>query len=572
LKQGAIFMMKSLFIIGSIFFGVFASAAPSVLKAPDFQVAMLKKAAGLEVVAVPPTQHHFNIAAPLSFKDKRTGKNLHAERVNEREIRFVVPDAKAGEFQLSLYLCDNAKTFCERHSVLTQWNGDSSGTYTTAAVAELIPVAKPGEINSAKDQAGFFVNKPDEALRLASRKKMPLLIEFYGIWCPPCNELNEEVFTSKEFKAATSSFVKLKLDADLSVSWRLKSKYKVGGYPTVVFTSFDGEEISRIVGFRKKDEFIKQTQQAWISRNYPLSKLRLKALEKDREALDRLGLIHLQRKEYGKAIRNLEGSKVNREQYFEALIGSVEEKQDGIAEKAAKLISLLKISFKEFPNTPDSVQRRLKLANIYKELNQPTLERQQLVETIDLAKNLMSHPEKLKAHEVSTADLWATIAESQESLGDLRFARESWKKSAIEFRRKIKSGSERSHHLGLAYSLWKSGDTQSAEMIYEIFEKKYPEEFTFYFNHAQMKMSENKFQEAENLARQAFKYAYGDNQLRAAHLLGKSLYLQGRRFDALKQVNDTLKTAKIPRDKGIRTHRYIKDLQDLADELNLESA
>ena len=56
----------------------------------------------------------------------------------------------------------------------------------------------PEQVKSTKKDAtlknGFLVNQPEEALRLAQKEKRPLLIDFFGIWCPPCNELDQEVF------------------------------------------------------------------------------------------------------------------------------------------------------------------------------------------------------------------------------------------------------------------------------------------------------------------------------------------------------------------------------------------
>ena len=83
-----------------------------------------------------------------------------------------------------------------------------------------------------------------------------MVIDFFGIWCPPCNELDEQVFSQKSFAHSSSRFVRLKLDVDSPISWELKSKYHVTGYPTVVFASADGDEISRIIGFRALQDFL----------------------------------------------------------------------------------------------------------------------------------------------------------------------------------------------------------------------------------------------------------------------------------------------------------------------------
>ena len=100
-----------------------------------------------------------------------------------------------------------------------------------------------------------FSSDPAASFKLAHQTKRPLLISFFGIWCPPCNELEETVFESKGFLEKAKSFVLLKVDADKKDSWGLKDKYHVGGYPTVVFTNSQGKELYRVVGYLSEREF-----------------------------------------------------------------------------------------------------------------------------------------------------------------------------------------------------------------------------------------------------------------------------------------------------------------------------
>ena len=116
------------------------------------------------------------------------------------------------------------------------------------------PSLKTTQKSVAKKNAhGFWVNEEDEALKEATKLKKPILIDFFGIWCPPCNQLDELVFSQAEFKQAAKKFVLLKMDADNEKSWVLKSKYNVGGYPTIIMAQVEdhqaGNEIDRIVGY-----------------------------------------------------------------------------------------------------------------------------------------------------------------------------------------------------------------------------------------------------------------------------------------------------------------------------------
>ena len=233
-------------------------------RAPDFKVTASKIKEGLEIKAIAPALHHFNLQAPMSAARAGTSISLKPSQALEQIILFKVKDTSPANYEVLLYLCDNAKTYCEKHKVSASWNGEKSEIQAQSKgpdPASLNSTLHPSEKHTDKplasaSQTGFILNRPEEALAEARQKGKPLLIDFFGIWCPPCNELDEVVFSSPEFEKQSAGFVKLKLDSDSPESWSLKTRYKVAGYPTVVFTSPDGKEISRIVGFRNEQVFL----------------------------------------------------------------------------------------------------------------------------------------------------------------------------------------------------------------------------------------------------------------------------------------------------------------------------
>lgn len=102
-----------------------------------------------------------------------------------------------------------------------------------------------------------FLTNADKAFAEARKRQVPVLLSFYGVWCPPCNQMEETVYESTGFLEKAKSFVLLKLDADAVASFKLKDKYKVGGYPTVIFTTPKGDELYRVVGYRSPVEFLR---------------------------------------------------------------------------------------------------------------------------------------------------------------------------------------------------------------------------------------------------------------------------------------------------------------------------
>ena len=112
---------------------------------------------------------------------------------------------------------------------------------------------------------GWFTNI-DKATAKAKEEGKTLLLEFHGSdWCPPCIQLNKEVFASDDFKAfAEDKLIAVDLDfprkkeqsaEQKSHNKELASKYGVRGFPTVILISPDGSVKNKSVGYSDKDEF-----------------------------------------------------------------------------------------------------------------------------------------------------------------------------------------------------------------------------------------------------------------------------------------------------------------------------
>jgi hypothetical protein len=68
------------------------------------------------------------------------------------------------------------------------------------------------------------------------------------------------VLQDPESRNALAPFVVTEVDVDRSESWALKSRYRVGAYPTVVVARPDGEEVARIEGYPGEAAFL-----AWLA-------------------------------------------------------------------------------------------------------------------------------------------------------------------------------------------------------------------------------------------------------------------------------------------------------------------
>ncbi|MDE2489627.1 MAG: thioredoxin family protein, partial [Elusimicrobia bacterium] len=189
-----------------------------------------------EVVELRPAAgRHFNVEAPQSCDGRRPLQVL------PRRLRCQL--TRPGKIPILVSVCDDKETMCRQE----RFTVDVRGVPRAAAKASpMLAAPKGGDLAPP----GFLDNAPAEALARARRSGKLLLIDFYGIWCPPCNDLDEHAFPTPEFRAAAKGFVLVALDADARSSYAWKSRFKVGGYPTLIVADSRLREIGRVVGYR----------------------------------------------------------------------------------------------------------------------------------------------------------------------------------------------------------------------------------------------------------------------------------------------------------------------------------
>jgi thioredoxin-like negative regulator of GroEL len=184
---------------------------------------------------------HFNDKAPNGLVID--GKDQKLVSLSKQAVEFKIPKSWS-EGQASLYVCDDAITYCETHSI------DLKGTASSAkpSLTEKQASAKPGKAKVGK--FGFIEDDYQEALKIAASQKKPILMDFSARWCPGCVRYEKEVFPNGQFAKITSNFVKLKVDVDLFKNAALSKKYAVHGIPTFVVIDANEQEISRLVDFQ----------------------------------------------------------------------------------------------------------------------------------------------------------------------------------------------------------------------------------------------------------------------------------------------------------------------------------
>jgi tetratricopeptide (TPR) repeat protein len=536
-------------------------------RAPDFDVKSgldpASKVPRWTLQATPPAGHHFNIKAPASAMAAETVFTV--VRKLPARIDFASSERRLGEGQavkVTAFLCDDAKTYCLKKVRSVPLRAEA-------------PV--PGR--DPRDPHGFFVNDPQAAIAEAKKRGLPLLIDFYGIWCPPCNLYAERLFPSPEFRMLRKRFVLLKLDADREESFELKSRYRVGGYPTwIAVAPTDGTpegaphglpEIGRIVGYYPPKEFLTRVlafaegAKSGIEERVARSRrdfldalkdaIRIALEKKDRdsgmaaaqEALRiapgdlELGLYRLQLKE-----QSPEAPTWGPED--EAVIQGLKDLARGKGGLSPDLA--LRAAYWIIDASERVPSGWISVAGDFLDA---------------LEKNLNPASGFMTGTECSVADLEVLRMDRARALRDEAQVSVHRKAAIDAYRQMIAKGARDSRglHLELAALLSADGKFDEASAIYDRFIKKFPDEFTFYFAAARMFLEKKDFTRARELAEQAVRFAYGDNLIRSMDRLVQVMGAQGEGAFARERGEAFLSTLKLDPELKVRTGRYVSALK-----------
>ncbi len=409
---------------------------------------------------------------------------------------------------------------------------------------------------------GAFWENEGAAFKEAAKTKKPMLIDFYGIWCPPCNELDETVFETEGFLSKAKQFVLLKVDADAKASWKIKDRYKVGGYPTLIFTNSQGEEIYRVVGYRTLKEMLRIMDLVQRSKAVDF---KTACKSSDIPSLMRCAISCSERKE--EACANEAFGKIQ----AKVAKGSAEYQLAAqYAIEQEKSVDVKRTSYEKLLlDTPDVPYALVWAGEYLASFEGVKEEIKPKAELVDLVlKNFpkISISPTMEAVGLSRTDLAQIRADLLSKLGRSSEAKTAWKDAANLFdaaAREMPKGSvARGFTIERIYCLEQAGELDAALALAEDYAKKFPTEFTFHYWQASLLYRAKRYLDATPTAYRAFDVAYGDNKIRAATLLIDVLATIPDKATA-KKVYDAVKAEIQPDAKlEVRTHRYLKKLED----------
>jgi thiol-disulfide isomerase/thioredoxin len=517
-----------------------AAAEPALLKSRP-ETALVD-----EIVELRPVDgDHFNLEAP-----QKCGGDAPLELL-PRRLRCQL--SRPGKAEILVTVCDDALTFCrqERFSV------DVRGAARAGAASPL--AAKPKKNRRAPE--GFIDNDPAAAAALAKKEGKPVLIDFYGIWCPPCNDLEEHAYPDPAFRKAAEGWVLLGLDVDSAASFALKARYKVGGYPTLVATDPGLKELGRVVGYRSGPALAKFLDE---SRALVAEPVEAAAQLVERGGADatharrlRVAQWRADRGEFD-AAEKLLGGGVSRETR-RALLEARRERARREENPAAGLAALRAL-IAEFPEDAEYADWVESLSESDKEAARA------LKDSLHASVARWTADPGLGAAGEDPGDLLVDEAAVLDALGEKEAARAEYSLAADAYgaqaaRSPLKT--PRAANFGRADALLKAGRRDEAKALYESLVKAYPAEFTFNYEYAAALSDDGDAAGAYPYAVAAARAGYGDNWLRAMRLKASLELALGRAADAAATVDSALAQAALPKSKDVRTFRYVAALREL---------
>ncbi len=102
-------------------------------------------------------------------------------------------------------------------------------------------------------QAAPWWNTLDEAGRASEADRRPILVEVYAPWCGYCRQMKQEIYSSPDFARRGAGFTWLTINGEADQEF--STRYRIRGFPTVLFLDYNGVELSRLEGYVSPKRF-----------------------------------------------------------------------------------------------------------------------------------------------------------------------------------------------------------------------------------------------------------------------------------------------------------------------------
>lgn len=111
--------------------------------------------------------------------------------------------------------------------------------------------------NSNNGGINFHTGTWDEALKLAKEQGKPIFLDISASWCGPCKKLKAKTFPDSQVGTFyNANFINVAVDGEVGEGRTLAKKYKIRGYPSLIFISPDGKVLEHTAGYRNPSQFL----------------------------------------------------------------------------------------------------------------------------------------------------------------------------------------------------------------------------------------------------------------------------------------------------------------------------
>ncbi len=497
-----------------------------------------------EAVLTPNKGFHFNDKAPAYFQS--ASKVLPTTKTEQKLV--FKSDTQNIEGSLTFYVCDDAKTICEKHDMKVDFK---KGTSSSA------------KIQQANDQ---LAEKKQPSKDIASNGKTTLLI-FSAPWCPACMRMHSEVFPKAQVKSLFKKIEVKKINIDLVENEHISNQYGIKAIPTVVLVNEKGEEMFRWLDYQPADKFARELKNEMNAQD-TLSTLEKKVIAGDIESSVKLGKIYYGKMDWEKAVKYLAPSKKlsDTNLRLSAEVNLAMEAKDEDEKKTPEYQQALEKAFVLSSSVIDQVRWKLDLAESKKETIEKSFVKDIVHQLQELEKNkqlnsLFEQSTYGDPAGLSTAEILDMQARAYSVLKD-EASKKVVEKKIEAYMQKAKLNYDYPGQVVAAIQYMNQiGDTKQAEMMSQKLIEKYPKTYVYYNRYASFLTKQNRHADALVQINKALEFKEGNEpQLNTSKI--KILKSLKQNKEALDLLNSTLEMIKPNPEKYKRTKASLEKIKE----------
>jgi tetratricopeptide (TPR) repeat protein len=491
--------------------------------------------------------------------------------------------------ELEIGVCDDAGT-CRPYNLGFQV-AVKRRAQTAFGPAELMAIqpilagqaAAPQQRSVMGTTATWLMDDLDAALQQATRRDAPLLLVFKTRWCPPCNQLWSEVLANPEYAEDLEPYVRASFDADLPSSWEAKSCYRIGGYPTAVVCSADGEVLARIEGYEDAESWLGAVRdavadaeglEAMVAAAHETADPASAAYDPDASLAVADRYVQLRDRENSAQWFRRVPAGADVDPATRSRVAAYLAIEDPDAATGAAALEQLLLDQAVEPSVASLQQMWwwTDAAGLYDRAGDEQSAALAWQRALAMAEHVLSEQPEL------AGEAWYGIALSRGAQGDVEEESAAWASAADRYLDLVGDTTDavaladrRGHVLSAAGCLRRAGRIEDALALLDPAIDGAPDEPALYLSRARAAAAgEGLFEQALADVGTAWRLAEGDLQLKAADTWSQLLVEQGRPDEAREVIEQTLTALVLPEDGDIRTHRYHDALQARLVEIGAE--